>query len=136
MRTKFQDEHLWQGTRDISPFLTIPKAIEFREKYNWSHVSEICKYRILHFGQEIQTEFGLNPVCTLNDKYLGQLLSFELPISVNSIDTILNILKQNKIVIPVFEWNNKLLMRISLNGYNNEEDIQKLFNILPLIIRS
>ena len=33
--SQFQDHHSWQGTRDISPFLTIPDAIDFRNKYHW-----------------------------------------------------------------------------------------------------
>ena len=31
--TPFQNHHLWQGTQDISRYLTIPAAINFRKQY-------------------------------------------------------------------------------------------------------
>ena len=133
-RTRFQDEHLWQGTKDISPFLTLPKALEFREKYKWNEISIICKNRIIEFGNEIQREFSLNPVCELSSQFLGQMLSFNLNLHVSKLEKIQNLLIEDKIVIPVFEWEENLLMRISLNGYNSENDIQRLFSTINKII--
>ena len=49
----FKNNHLFQGTRDVSSFLTIPKAIKFREKYNWNHVSELCKKMILDYQKAL-----------------------------------------------------------------------------------
>ena len=37
--SNFLDWHEWQGTRDMSAFLTIPKAIDFLNKHNWSNLS-------------------------------------------------------------------------------------------------
>ena len=134
-RTRFQDEHLWQGTRDMSPFLTIPKALEFRETFNWNEISNLCKNRILQFGYELQTELNLNPVSKLSTQFLGQMLSFDLGIHPSKLVQVKQILSEDKIVIPVFDWENKLLMRISLNGYNSEKDIDHLKQSLNKIIK-
>tara|TARA_B100001029_G_scaffold174915_1_gene175628 strand:- start:34 stop:1185 length:1152 start_codon:yes stop_codon:yes gene_type:complete len=134
-RSSFQDEHLWQGTKDISPYLTISKTLEFREKHNWENISNICKKRIIEFGVEIKNKLSLKPLCSLDSKFLGQMLSFDLNLPVSKLNQVLNILRANSIVIPIFEWENKLLMRISLNGYNSEDDIQRLLLALNKIIK-
>ena len=126
----FQIHHYWQGTRDVSPFLTIPDAIQFRENYNWGEVSKKCKLRILEFKNEIhqiiknQSLVGCEP-----DKWLGQMYSFQL--DNEDFITLKNIfITDYKIEIPIMRWENKTLMRISLNGYNSEENINKLIDIL------
>ncbi len=134
-QTKFQDEHLWQGTNDISKYLTIPKTIEFREKYHWKEISLICKKQIIEFGLVIKNEFNFRPLCNLDSEFLGQMLSFDLDLLISKLKKIKNILREHNIVIPVFEWENKLIMRISLNGYNSEKDIQKLLLTLKKIIK-
>ena len=47
--SEFQVHHYWQGTRDVSAFLTVPDAIQFRKKYNWESISEQCKQDIIKF---------------------------------------------------------------------------------------
>ncbi|MAR30205.1 MAG: aminotransferase [Candidatus Marinimicrobia bacterium] len=128
--SEFQIHHYWQGTRDVSPFLTIPDAIQFRENYNWEEVSKKCKLRILEFKNEIhqiiknQSLVGCEP-----DKWLGQMYSFQL--DNEDFITLKNIfITDYKIEIPIMRWENKTLMRISLNGYNSEENINKLIDIL------
>lgn len=134
--TKFQDEHLWQGTRDVSPFLTIPQAIDFRMTYDWGLVSEKCRNRIRLLSVELKDKFNLEFAFKENpEKWLAQMLSFQLPNPPSDIERIKSLLSKQNITIPVFEWENKLFIRISLNGYNSENDIQKLIDLLPIIIK-
>ena len=126
----FQVHHFWQGTRDVSAFLTIPDAIQFREKYNWEAVSRKCKNRIIKFRQEvnsvIQNESLIGGTPT---DWLGQMYSFRI----NYKDEIKlkNIfINDYKIEIPISKWKNDTLMRISLNGYNTDADIDKLLSVL------
>ena len=132
-RTKFQDEHLWQGTRNISSYLTINRALKYREIYKWDEVAELCKNRILKFGEEIQEEFDFNLFCSLSTKFLGQMLSFDIKLTADKINQIYSLLKKDKIIIPIFEWENKLIMRISINGYNSESEIKQLLSCLRKI---
>ena len=48
----------------------------------------------------------------------------------NPIETQINFYKKYKIQIPFIEWNNKSLIRISIQAYNNKEDIFKLLKAL------
>ena len=71
----------------------------------------------------------------VSSQFLGQMLSFNLNLHVSKLEKIQNLLIEEKIVIPVFEWEENLLMRISLNGYNSENDIQRLFSTIKKIIK-
>lgn len=135
-RTPFQNSHLWQGTRDISPFLTIPKAIEFRDEYSWNDVSEVSRQMILDFRSEILSSFDTIPLFEDNPTHwLGQMYSFSIPNHINECTRIKSqLIHEHNIEIPVFVWDKKLYIRISLNGYNNEEDLHRLLSVLPEII--
>ncbi|MBC8312523.1 MAG: aminotransferase class V-fold PLP-dependent enzyme [Candidatus Marinimicrobia bacterium] len=135
-RTPFQNNHLWQGTRDISPFLTIPKAIEFRDAYHWNDVSAVSKEMILDFRKELVSTFETVPLFEDDaSQWLGQMYSFSIP---NHIHDCLQIKSQlihdHNIEIPVFVWAHKLYLRISINGYNSEDDLHRLLAVLPKII--
>ncbi len=46
--SQFLDWHEWQGTRDMSAFLTIPIAIKFLEKHDWWEVAKRCREQVVH----------------------------------------------------------------------------------------
>ena len=135
-RTPFQNNHLWQGTRDISPFLTIPKAIEFRDEYKWDDVSAICTQMILDFREDYLSNFDTKVLFEDEPmQWLGQMFSFSIPNHINEIRQIKSqLIQEYKIEIPVSLWDGKLYLRISLNGYNSEDDLHRLLAVLPKII--
>ena len=135
-RTPFQNSHLWQGTRDISPFLTIPTAIKFRDEYNWNDVSVECKQMILDFRNEVLSSFDTIPLFEDEPtQWLGQMYSFSIPNHINECGRIKSqLIHEYKIEIPIFVWAEKLYIRISLNGYNSENDLHRLLAVLPKII--
>ena len=128
--SEFQAHHYWQGTRDISAFLTIPDAIEFREKYYWEIVSQHCKNKIIRFREEVHNILESESlIASIPVDWLGQMYSFQInydnPIKLKSI-----FINDYKIEIPISKWKNDTLMRISLNGYNTDADIDKLLSAL------
>jgi len=135
-RTPFQNSHLWQGTRDISPFLTIPKAIEFRDEYSWNDVSVVNKQMIFDFRNEILSSFDTVPLFDDNPtQWLGQMYSFSIPNHINECGQIKSqLIHEYNIEIPVFIWGGQLYIRVSLNGYNSEDDLHRLLAVLPKII--
>ena len=128
--SEFQVHHYWQGTRDISAFLTIPDAIQFRKMHNWEQVSKQCKDKILEFRKEVHNIIKSKSLIDGNaSDWLGQMYSFIIDYN-DAIELKSRFINNYKIEIPIMEWENKTLMRISLNGYNNEDDINKLVDTL------
>ena len=137
VRTRFQDHHLWQGTRDMSPYLTIPETIKFREKYHWDAVSRKCKEMVLDVREEIHSIVDMDPIVQDDPKdWLGQMCSFGIPNAVEDNQKIKDeLINRYRIEIPVIEWKDHLYMRISLNGYNDENDVDRFLEVLKIIYK-
>ena len=122
--SKFLDWHEWQGTRDMSAFLTIPIAINFLKKYNWPERSKSCKEKTIKLREEFIKLLSFIPPCPNN--WLGQMASIPLPIK--EPENFRNKLFSNyKIQIPVFRWENKIFLRYSIQTYNSDQELEKLF---------
>jgi isopenicillin-N epimerase len=126
--SKFQVHHFWQGTRDVSAYLTIPDAVKFRKENEWDNISDICKSRIIDFRKEVHQLIKNDSMIKSNPwKWLGQMYSFEIDYD-DSISLKNEFINNYKIEIPIVKWKDKTLMRISLNGYNTEKDVDKLLS--------
>lgn len=131
--SQFMDYHQMQGTRDFSAFLTVPKAIEFLNENNWLQVAADCRKlahsNYLRFCNLLNTE----PLCPVTDEFLGQMCS--MLIKTNSPEKLQRLLYEKyKIEIPVSRQDNKIFIRYSINAFNDEQDLNKLYAALKEII--
>ena len=122
-KSVFLDWHQWQGTRDMSAFLTIPMAIEFLKKYNWEKLAIICKEKVPLIRNEFLNLLDFPLPCP--DSWLGQMASIPLPIT-DAISFKKKLLEEYNIQIPIFSWNSKVYLRYSIQVYNTESDLNKL----------
>lgn len=129
----FLDYLLWQGTRDPSASLSVPSAIEFQGNYNWHSVRNICHDLLTEAIHRICGLTGLMPLYQGDVAYY-QMAIAPLPKEVNS-----EVLKQRLwdeyyIEVPIIEWQQMKLIRISVQGYNSHSDIDALVNALEVLI--
>ena len=125
--SQFLDYMQWQGTNDISSYLTIPDTIKFLDENNWQQVSKECKKINRWARKEINQLLKKEPIS--NDDFIGQMSS--IPMDSNDIiqDQIEFYVKY-KIQIPFIKWNDKEFFRISIQVYNSKEDVFKLLEAL------
>ncbi|MFK7783499.1 MAG: aminotransferase class V-fold PLP-dependent enzyme [Crocinitomicaceae bacterium] len=124
-KSKFLDYHQLQGTRDYAAFLTVPKCIEYLNKNNWWEVSSNCKKMILDNYEDLCNLAGTKPIVAVNSEFLGQICSVPIPISdPNELKSMLY--NEYKIEIPVFQWKDKVFLRLSTQAYVNQEDVDYL----------
>lgn len=124
-KSKFLDYHQQQGTRDYSAFLTMPKAIEYLTINNWENVSARCKQLILDNYEDLCDIAGTQPITPVSSEFLGQMCSVPIPIS-NATELKSLLYEKYKIEIPVFQWKDQILMRLSTQAYVEQEDIDYL----------
>jgi len=132
--SQFIDYHQMQGTRDLSAFLTVPKAIEFLNENNWPQVAADCR-QIVHsdykrFCDLLKTE----PICPITNEFLGQMCSTR--INTNQPEKLQRLLYEKyKIEIPVMRQNEKIFIRYSINAFNEQKDLDILYDALSEIIK-
>jgi len=123
--SQFLDWHEYQGTRDIAAFLTAPSAIEFLKINDWKTKTAECKKMILDNYLSFCELVGTEPICPVTSEFLGQMCS--IPIKTNDILGLKELLyHEYKIEIPVMKIDHGTFLRISLNAYNSQQDLDIL----------
>tara|TARA_B100001564_G_scaffold107395_2_gene88990 strand:- start:8079 stop:9245 length:1167 start_codon:yes stop_codon:yes gene_type:complete len=121
--SQFLDYLQWQGTNDISAYLTIPETINFLKKKNWIEKAKKCRELNLWAVNKIQQELNLKPLA--NTCFIGQMSSYLFDFKGDLLSNQVDFYKKYKIQIPFFSWNDNTLFRISVQAYNNKEEIEK-----------
>jgi len=133
--SKFQDYHQGQGTRDFSPFLTIPKAIEFMKQNDWTEVAAECREMVRKNALRFCELVGSKPLCPVTEEWLGQM--FSIPVSALEPEKLQrHLFVKYKIEIPVMRHADKTYLRYSLNAFNSQNDLDRLYVALKEIIET
>ena len=131
--SQFLDYHEYQGTNDIAQYLCTPKVIQFLEENNWWKVSKKSKQIVFQNYQRFCDLLGTQPICPITDEFLGQMASVPVktdkPVELKAL-----LYDKYKIQIPVMPLNDNIYIRYSINGYNSQEDLDKLYKALEEII--
>lgn len=124
--SQFQDYHQMNGTRDFSAFLTIPKAIDFMNEHNWTRVSEHCHQMVIANAPRFCQLAGSKPLAPLTNEFIGQM--FSIPIKTNDPARLQrHLFTQYKIEIPVMPHNGAMYLRYSINAFNTQNDLDRLY---------
>lgn len=132
----WQDEFRWLGTRDPAPFLAIPTAIEFLERFGWenfrSQTHELAQYA----WHRIVEMTGLQPPIPDSREWYGSMIALPLPSQGPAPkqgirDQLQNPLwEQHGIEVPIVNWHGERLIRVSCHLYNTREHIDRLCEAL------
>lgn len=139
--SQFIDYHEWQGTRDMSAFLSVPAAINFQEKHDWTlrrgHLHQLAANARKRLVQlEGFSALSLDPGTADVGEYrwFAQMVALQLPeCDVRVIQQLL--FDQYQIEIPVFRWEGLPIMRISIQAYNTPRDVDRLVFAVQDIIQ-
>lgn len=131
----FLDYHQFNGTRDFSAFLCIPEAIRFMEEYDWKKVAAECRKLVKENAAAFFAITGGKALAPLTDDFIAQILSAE--IKTNDPEKLHDLLfEKYKIQVPVMRHGEKIYMRYSINAFNGQEDLNKLFFAIEDIKKS
>lgn len=133
--SQFLDYHEYQGTNDHSAYLCTPKVIAYLEENNWKEKSLACRKLVQGNYQRFCDLVGAQPICPINDEFLGQMAS--IPLKTNSSLELKELLySKYKIQIPIMPLNGAIYMRYSMNVYNSQEDLELLYHAITAIIET
>ena len=123
----------WQGTRDIAAFLTVPAAIEFQAAHGWDRIRMNCHAMAAQTLQRICAITGLLPIC--EDTDFGQMVAIPVP----PMDAQLlkdRLFERYRIEIPVTSHKDGLFIRLSVQSYNTQEELDTLVDAVREIYLS
>ena len=134
--SRFVDWHEWQGTRDLSAYLTVPAAIRFQAEHAWDDVRLRCHRLAVATRGRIDALTGLPPICP--DSWFAQFFAARLPEC--DLDALkVRLYDEHHIEAPLIRWNGQAFIRVSFQAYNDEDDagalVLALDRLLPEVTR-
>jgi len=124
-RTTFERRLQWQGTRDISAWLAVPAAIEFQKRHDWPAVRKRCHAMAREALRALTQRHGLAPIA--HDEDWAQMVA--IPVPPRDPDALRRRLyDESSIEIPVTTHDGRVFVRLSVQGYNTQDDIARLID--------
>jgi len=126
-RTELERRLQWLGTRDICAFLSVPAAIAFQQRHGWDNVRAQCHALALQTLQRWCERTGQAPVASGSDCWQMVLL----PVTGMDADALKTTLYDRyRIEVPVTQHQDQVFVRVSVQGYNTQEDLDRLLDAL------
>ncbi len=132
--SQFVDHHEYWGTRDVSAFLTVPAAIRFQQENNWDKVRAACHELVKDAQARVCKLTGLPPIHSNDDDWFAQLAAAPLPEDTDIVALKSRLYDEYRVEIPLTTWGDKKLIRISIQGYNTEKDVDRLLEALSAVL--
>ncbi len=121
-----------QGTRDPSAWLAIPAALQFRREQDWENVSKACSRLAQDTAAKLAAITGLEPL-SAPEFSAPQMVAMPLP-SCDPEQVHDDLLDRYGIEIPVFQWKDRYIARLSVQGYNTSDQTDLLVSALTELL--
>jgi len=125
----FIDELEMQGTRDPAAWLTVPAALDFRREHGWTGVAAECRALAQETAARLRERTGLPPL-SAPEFCAPQMVAMPVPHIEDPIDMQKRLNERYGIEIPVFNWQDRSIVRVSVQGYNSKAQMDLLIEAL------
>jgi isopenicillin-N epimerase len=127
VETRLVDYLEWIGTRDMAPFLAVPSALQYQREHNWSAVRSGCHNLAMQTMDRFMAYSG-EPALSTPDWFV-QMVDVPLPRHLNAAQ-LSEVFRAHKIEIPVIQWQGRLFLRLSIQAYTTQADLDTLFEVV------
>ncbi len=136
--SRFVEEQQWQGTRDPAAYLAVPAAIRFMTDHDWPRVQGRCHALLREARRAVGELTGLASICPDSAEWYAQMAAFPLPVR-DSVAAQADLLRSRlydeyRIEVPIITWGGRLFVRVSIQAYNAEADVQALVHSLRQLL--
>jgi isopenicillin-N epimerase len=131
--SRFVDEQEWQGTRDVAAYLSVPAAIQFMAEHDWTRVQREC-HQLACYARSVMGDLtGIQPLTPESPDWYAQMVSIPLP----AYDAKLlqaRLFDEYSIEVPIVTWNGRQFVRVSVQGYNTQVELDTLTSALATLL--
>ena len=131
----FESEFEWQGTKDITPWLTSAKAVEWGNALGWQRINKHNHELATWMHRTLIEEWKVDPLLPIDGSMFGNMATVRLPHwCPKTLETCLDfrdqIFKKYKIEVPFFELQGFGAVRISAQLYSRETHLRRLISAI------
>ena len=129
----WSDEFCWSGTRDPSPYLAIPAAIEFMREVGRDFFQKGSHALARYARQQLALLTQLEPIVPDSAAWYGSMAHLPLPPGDRAAlqDALW---RQHGIEVPIVDWKGHRFIRVSCHLYNTLEQIDRLVAALRQLL--
>ena len=128
----FVHSNQWYGTQDFAAYLSIPAALDFLAANEWQTIRTQC-VQMAEAAREHLAAHGFAPIRKLQHRLNIQMFASQLPPCEPS-QVYETLWKDYRIEVPILRWQDRLLVRVSIQAYNTAEDWLALSQALSQIM--
>ncbi|MBP6015706.1 MAG: aminotransferase class V-fold PLP-dependent enzyme [Candidatus Promineofilum sp.] len=126
----------YPGTNDYAAYLAVPAAIEFQARHDWPSVRARCRDLVNRGIGRINELTGLPSLYERHAGNFSQMAAASLP-PINDLPAFKKRLcDEFRVEIPCVQWGRRQFIRISIQGYNTETDVDALLAALEAMLVS
>jgi isopenicillin-N epimerase len=121
----FGERHGWQGTRDPAAHLTVPRAIEVHSTFDLERMAALADEADGRLAQ-----LGLRPLRGERAPFMRALV-----LRTDEPDLLRRrLFDEHRVEVPVYEWEGRAILRVSIGPYTDESDVDRLVTALRSLV--
>jgi len=134
----YTEEFDWQGTRDISSWLTAVDAIKIGEQIGWAKIRQHNHEMATWMHETLVSAFDVQPLLPIDGSFFGSMATVLLPPgSPQTMDDCITlrdeIFSKSTLEVPIFEFQGKGMLRVSAQLYSKPHDIDRLIAAFKML---
>jgi len=133
--SQFLDFLGWSGTKDPAAYLSVPAAIQFMQENQWALIRESCHTLLSATLAQICELVDMDPIYPSGSDLYFQMAAAPLPIGTDLVRLKNKLYTEFKVEAPVIDWNGRKFIRVSVQGYNTQDDLDALLYGLESLLR-
>jgi isopenicillin-N epimerase len=114
----------WQGTRDVSASLSVSAALDFMAAHDWPSHRQRCSAMARALQQRVLGRNGLMPIAAAEHQ-APQMVP--IPVRASDAEALRRrLFERHRIEVPVTQHGERTFVRVSVQAYNTEADLERL----------
>ena len=132
--SNYLDYLQYPGTNDYAAYLAVPAAIEFQVRHDWPSVRARCHALVARGIDRINELTGLPSIYGSQVENFSQMAAAPLPPLDDLPAFKRRLYNEFRVEIPCVQWGGRQFIRLSIQGYNTEADVDALLVALEAML--